>query len=170
MCVALSNPVLHHAQKEDLRQYQQMHQNTLSYSVFCNAAANQVDTDHLQINLFHAKRKKAGWGGLTIYIYIYIIWYPSVYTMALLQPRKGRSVRNIILDHRHKKAPNKRAHRVGEGGEETNLHLYIIYIYINIFIYVRLIFHRQPIQRKSRWRTCFSPSLGPALHSHRAWP
>ena len=61
--VAFLNPVLHQAQKEDLRKYQQMPKHTVNYCVFCNAAANQVDTEHLQINLFHAKRKKVGPGG-----------------------------------------------------------------------------------------------------------
>ena len=61
--VAFSNPVLHQVQKAHLRQYQQMHKNTVNYSVFCKASANQVDTEHLQINLFHAKSKKVGPGG-----------------------------------------------------------------------------------------------------------
>ena len=71
--VAVSNPVLHQVQKAHLRQYQKMHKSTVNYSVFCKASANQVDTEHLQINIFHAKSRKVGpGGGVTMYIYIYI--------------------------------------------------------------------------------------------------
>ena len=71
--VAFSNPVLHQVQKAHLRQYQKLHKNTVNYSAFCKASANQVDTEHLQENIFHAKSRKVGPGkGVTIYIYIYI--------------------------------------------------------------------------------------------------
>ena len=75
--VAFSNPVLHQVQKAHLRQYQKLHKNTVNYSAVCKASANQVDTEHLQIKLCHAKSRKVGPGGgggviYTICTYIYI--------------------------------------------------------------------------------------------------
>ena len=78
--VAFSNPVLHQVQKAHLRQYQKLHKNTVNYSAVCKASANQVDTEHLQINLCHTKSRKVGpGGGVTIYIYIYIYMYVYIY-------------------------------------------------------------------------------------------
>ena len=44
---------------------------TVNDSAFCHAAANQVDTEHLQTNLFCAKGTKVGPGRHTMCIYIY---------------------------------------------------------------------------------------------------
>ena len=76
--VAFWNPVLHQVQKAHLRQYQKLHKNTVNYSAVCKASANQVDTEHLQINLCHAKSRKVGpgGGGDRIYIYMYICYTP----------------------------------------------------------------------------------------------
>ena len=100
--VSFSNPVLHQVQKAHLRQYQKIHKNTVNCIVFCKASANQVDTEHLQINKFHAESRKVGLGGgdhiyfyiftyiyIRIHIYIYI-QMPGTISMGQVAPRKAQ--------------------------------------------------------------------------------